>query len=73
VQLRPYERGQSQSCKLWAVSCDVHMRVQLASICALRSNPSLKLTRYGRRCKTGPRHRVHHREPGLQRLPPRAA
>jgi hypothetical protein len=39
----------------------------------LRPNPSLKLTRYGRRCKPGPRHVVHHREPGLQRLPPRAA
>ena len=38
-----------------------------------RPNPSLKLTRYGRRCKPGPRHMVHHREPGLQRLPPRAA
>ncbi len=36
-------------------------------------NPSLKLTRYGRRCKPGPRHMVHHREPGLQRLPTRAA
>jgi hypothetical protein len=36
-------------------------------------NPSLKLTRYGRRCKPGPRHMVHHREPGLQRPPPRAA
>ena len=36
-------------------------------------NPSLKLTRYGRHCKPGPRHLVHHREPGLQRLPPRAA
>jgi hypothetical protein len=39
----------------------------------LRPNPSLKLTRYGRRCKPGPRHMVHHREPGLQRPPPRAA
>ena len=37
-----------------------------------RPNTSLKLTRYGRRCKPGPRHMVHHREPGLQRLPPRA-
>jgi len=36
-------------------------------------NRSLKLTRYGRHCKPGPRHMVHHREPGLQRLPPRAA
>ena len=38
-----------------------------------RPNPSLKLTRYGKRCKPGPRHMVHHREPGLQHLPPRAA
>jgi hypothetical protein len=38
-------------------------------------NPSysLKLTRYGMRCKPGPRHLVHHRSPGLQRMPPRAA
>jgi hypothetical protein len=36
-------------------------------------NPSLKLTRYGKHCKPGPRHLVHHREPGLQRPPPRAA
>jgi len=36
-------------------------------------NPSLKLTRYGMRCKPGPRHMVHHRSPGLQRMPPRAA
>jgi hypothetical protein len=33
---------------------------------AVLPNPSLKLTRYGRRCKPGPRHLVHHREPGLQ-------
>jgi hypothetical protein len=36
-------------------------------------NPSLKLTRYGRRCKPGPRYPVHLLEPGLQRLPRRAA
>jgi hypothetical protein len=40
---------------------------------AVRPNPSLKLTRYGRHCKPGPRHMVHHRVPGLQHLPPRAA
>ena len=40
---------------------------------AVKPNPSLKLTRYGRRCKPGPRHLVHHRVPGLQRPPPRAA
>jgi hypothetical protein len=38
-----------------------------------RPNPSLKLTRYGRRCKPGPRYPVHLLEPGLQRLPTRAA
>ena len=37
------------------------------------ANPSLKLTRYGRRCKPGLRHTVHHLSPGLQRLTPRAA
>jgi hypothetical protein len=36
-------------------------------------NPSLKLTRYGMHCKPGPWHMVHHRSPGLQRMPPRAA
>ena len=35
-------------------------------------NPSLKLTRYGRRRKAGPQHMVHHREPALRRQPPRA-
>jgi len=39
----------------------------------VRPNPSLKLTRYGRRRKAGPRHMVHHRAPALRRLPPRAA
>ena len=46
---------------------------KLGQALALTPNPSLKLTRYGRHCKPGPRHMVHHREPGLQRLPPRAA
>jgi hypothetical protein len=35
-------------------------------------NPSVNLTRYGRHCKPGPRHTVHHRGPGLQCLPTRA-
>ena len=39
----------------------------------VRPNPSLKLTRYGRRRKAGPQHMVHHRVPALRRLPPRAA
>jgi hypothetical protein len=36
-------------------------------------NPSLKLTRYGRPCKPGPRQSYYRRVPGLQVLPPRAA
>ena len=44
-----------------------------SNVARVRPNPSLKLTRYGMRCKPGPRHMVHHRSPGLQRMPPRAA
>ena len=44
-----------------------------ASSPTLRPNPSLKLTRYGRLCKPGPRQSYYRREPGLQSLPPRAA
>jgi hypothetical protein len=36
-------------------------------------NPSLERTRYGKRCKPGLRHTVHHLSPGLQRLPPLVA
>jgi hypothetical protein len=36
-------------------------------------NRSLKLTRYGMRCKPGPLPLRHHRSPGLQRTPTRAA
>ena len=39
----------------------------------VRPNHSLKLTRYGMRCKPGPRYSVHFREPGLQRMPARSA
>ena len=35
-------------------------------------NPSLNLTRYGKRRKPGLQHMVHHRSPGLRRSPPRA-
>jgi hypothetical protein len=38
----------------------------------VRPNHSLNRTRYGKRRKPGPRHMVHHREPGLRRLPPQA-
>jgi len=44
-----------------------------AGLPSARPNPSLKLTRYGRLCKPGLRHTVHHLSPGLQSLPPRAA
>jgi hypothetical protein len=40
---------------------------------ALRPNPSLKLTRYGRHCKPGLSHSYYRLSPGLQYLPPRAA
>lgn len=36
-------------------------------------NPTFNLTRYGKHCNAGPRHMVHHREPGVQRPSPRAA
>ena len=35
-------------------------------------NPSVNLTRYGRRCKPGLSQRYHCLSPGLQHLPPRA-
>jgi hypothetical protein len=44
-----------------------------AGLPSARPNPSLKLTRYGRLCKPGPRQSYYRRVPGLQRLPPRAA
>jgi len=40
---------------------------------AVRPNPSLKLTRYGRHCKPGLSHSYYRLSPGLQYLPPRAA
>jgi hypothetical protein len=40
---------------------------------AVLPNPSLKLTRYGRRCKPGLSQSYYRLSPGLQRLPPRAA
>jgi hypothetical protein len=39
---------------------------------AASSNPLVNLTRYCRRCKPGLRQTVHHRGPGLQRLPLRS-
>jgi hypothetical protein len=44
-----------------------------AGLPSARPNPSLKLTRYGRLCKPGPRQPYYRRGPGLQTLPPRAA
>ena len=38
----------------------------------VRPNPSVNLTRYGRRCKPGLSQRYHRLSPGLQHLPPRA-
>ena len=44
-----------------------------SQVLTARPNPSLNhRTRYGKRRKPGPRHLVHHREPGLRRSPPQA-
>ena len=48
-------------------------RSAFAGLPSARPNPSLKLTRYGRLCKPGPRQSYYRRGPGLQSLPPRAA
>jgi hypothetical protein len=45
----------------------------IAGLPSARPNPSLKLTRYGRLCKPGPRQSYYRRGPGLQTLPTRAA
>jgi hypothetical protein len=50
-----------------------HFRFLLVQLTALRPNPSLEPTRYGRLCKPGLRYAVHSLSPGLQSLPPRAA
>ena len=36
-------------------------------------NNALWLTRYGRLCKPGLPHMVHHQSPALRHLPPRSA
>lgn len=51
----------------------VHGSSPTAGLPHVRPNPSLKLTRYGRLCKPGLWHLVHHHSPGLHSLPPRAA
>jgi hypothetical protein len=58
---------------LFSVACLVQCSSKWSSRQAVRPNPSLKLTRYGRLCKPGPWHMVHHHRPGLHSLPPRAA
>jgi hypothetical protein len=53
-------------------SLAVHKELELPRT-SLRPNPSLNhRTRYGKHRKPGPRHLVHHREPGLRRSPPQA-
>ncbi len=44
-----------------------------SNVARVRPNTSLKLTRYGKHCKAGLRHTVHHLSPALQCSPPRAA
>jgi hypothetical protein len=38
----------------------------------VRPSNSFNRSRYGERCKPEPKHMVHHRHLGLQRLPPLA-
>ncbi len=45
---------------------------QCGGASAMTPNPSLNLTRYGKRRKPGLQHMVHHRSLGLRRLPTRA-
>ena len=61
------------SASLQADQGHLQSALTLVPAARVRPNPSLKLTRYGMRCKPGPRHKVHHRSPGLQRTPSRAA
>jgi hypothetical protein len=62
----------------YAAATVPHRRIQFLAVepsaqLTCRPNPSLKLTRYGMRCKPGSRSSVHFREPGLHRIPPRSA
>jgi len=50
-----------------------HLFLQFAHMGRVLPNPSLKLTRYGRRCKPGLSQSCYRLSPGLQHLPPRAA
>jgi hypothetical protein len=51
----------------------VHGSSPTAGLPQVRPNPSLKLTRYGRRCRPGLSQSYYRLSPGLQHLPPRAA
>jgi hypothetical protein len=52
----------------------IHMSCTSSCVATqLRPNPSLKLTRYGMRCKPGAWRLRQSHTPGLQRMPPRAA
>jgi hypothetical protein len=64
LRLRMFNREQLYELKNKALTSFVR---------AVRPNPSLEPTRYGRLCKPGLRYAVHFLSPGLQSLPPRAA
>jgi hypothetical protein len=59
--------------KIVAESVELLIRSPPKSSCTVMPNPSLKLTRYGRRCKPGLSQSYYRLSPGLQHLPPRAA
>ncbi len=62
-----------------ATECTSSMTPELSPVpwppmrSALRPNPSLEPTRYGRHCKPGLSHSNYRLSPGLQYLPTRAA
>jgi hypothetical protein len=73
-QRRP---GAQEAARVFAFTADTastsRMSKAIRNAETVRPNTSLKLTRYGRLCKPGPRYAVHFLGPGLQSLPPRAA
>jgi hypothetical protein len=56
-----------------AAACGSIRAMQTLVHRAVGPNSSLEPTRYGRHCKAGLRHTVHHLRPALHCLPPRAA
>jgi hypothetical protein len=66
------EHGARWICRRqWVATQGASRRNQGTLALPVRPNWALEPTRSGRQRKPGPRHPVHHRVPGLRRLPPR--